>query len=284
MELNFTETTIGGKTARFLKYNTEGIPAHFYGANGFPLGAYQEFLKYLSPTYQLNCLSLRPCWPGIGSPQKQTNWEIYADDLIEFVEQQYDEPIVAIGHSQGATSSLIAASKRPDLFQSLILIEPASVSPWINFLLKTLPYAYKKTRAPINVASTKQSIWPSREAFLESYRSNRAYRRISDKVLADFADYGLTQQNDGAFKLVFSPQWEASNYARAPYLGKYLKKVNIPMKVIGGKPSLFFSQSIRDNWGKMTDDATLLVDLNFGHLFPLEGPEKCADLVLSTVP
>ena len=45
LDITFKNTIIDNKEARFLQLNTEGEPAHFYGANGFPLGAYSELLK-----------------------------------------------------------------------------------------------------------------------------------------------------------------------------------------------------------------------------------------------
>ena len=39
LNFNFKNTIINEKQARYLKLNTEGELAHFYGANGFPLGA-----------------------------------------------------------------------------------------------------------------------------------------------------------------------------------------------------------------------------------------------------
>lgn len=280
MALEFTSTTVRGKVARYLQYNSEGSAAHFYPANGFPVGAYSQFLKHLSQKYQLNCLSLRPCWPGIGEPKGQTNWELYADDLIAFLEQQYDEPIVGIGHSQGATATLIAASKRPDLFKSLVVVEPASASPGLALLLRILPFFIKKTQAPANVATKKRSNWPSREEFIAHYQKSRAYRRIGEEVMQDLAEYGLTPQADGSFRLTFSTKWEASNYALAPSIWKYLKKIDLPMTVIGGKPSLFFSQKLRDNWVRDFPKSVVKVNADYGHLFPLEAPELCAELVM----
>lgn len=280
MALEFTSISVRGKTAEYLQYNTEGIPAHFYPANGFPVGTYSQFLKHISEKFQLNCLSLRPCWPGIGEPKGQTNWEMYADDLIAFLEQQYEQPVVGIGHSQGATATLIAAAKRPDLFKSLVIIEPASVSPRMALLLRILPFFIKKTQAPANVAMKKRSIWGSREEFIAHYQKSRAYRRIGPEVMKDLSEYGLTPQEDGSFRLTFSVKWEASNYALAPSIWKYLKQIDIPMTVIGGKPSIFFNQKLRDNWVRDFPKSILKVNTDFGHLFPLEAPELCADLVL----
>ena len=158
MDFTFRTITIRGFEARYLQLNKEGIEAVFYSANGFPLGTYSKFLEQLTSKFKLTCLSPRACWPNIKKPPLQTNWEIYADDLIAFVEQKYNEPIVVIGHSQGATATIIAASKRPELFKSLILIEPASVSIMLGYLVKFTPYFIKKHLQPLKSALQKYLI------------------------------------------------------------------------------------------------------------------------------
>ena len=279
LNFNFKNTIIDEKEVRFLQLNTEGIPAHFYPANGFPLGTYSEFLNHLSTKFKLTCLSPRACWPNIGEAPRQTNWEQYADDLIAFLEQKFNEPIVAIGHSQGATASIIAASKRPDLFKSLIVIEPASVTQTVSNILKFTPYFIKTTQQPFKGAVEKNEVWESREAFYEDCRKNRAYKRISDQVLKDFADFGLRTTQNGKFVLTFSSNWELSNYLLAPSIWKYLRKIKIPIQVIAGKPSLFFSQKLREKWKRISPNSSIVANNDYGHLFPLEAPEICAKMI-----
>ncbi len=281
MDLNYKNIRIRGKDAQYLQLNNEGIKAVFYSANGFPLGTYSEFLKHLTPKFNLSCLSPRACWPNIGAPALQTNWEIYADDLIAFIEQMYSEPIVVIGHSQGATAAIIAASKRPELFKSLILIEPASVSKILGFVVKHMPFSIKKHFQPFKSGLLKQDIWETREAFYNDCRQNKAYKRIGDVVLKDFVEFGLKPIENEKFTLTFSSKWETSNYALAPYIWKYLNKINLPIHIIAGKPSLFFSPNLRVKWKKSFPNLSLEENGNFGHLFPLESPTDCANRILN---
>jgi len=279
MDFTTKHTTIQNKEARFISIKSQGRNAVFYGANGFPIGTYSEFLKKLSPAFNLNCLSPRACWPNIGDPALQTNWEMYADDLIAFVEQEYSEPILVIGHSQGATAAIIAASKRPELFKSLIVIEPASVSTLLGYIVKYTPYFIKKNFQPFKSGLQKQDKWESREVFYNYYRNHRAYKRFPDKVLKDYAEHGLKPLDKGTYTLTYSSKWETSNYTLAPTIWKYLKKVKIPIKVIAGKPSLFFTDDVRAKWKKRSPNSTIEINKEFGHLFPLEAPEECANLI-----
>lgn len=280
MEISFQPITIRQKEARFLSVNESGIPAHFYAANSFPLGTYERFLTQLSSVYQLKCLSMRACWPANDQPPKQMNWEVYADDLIDFIEKNYNEPIIGIGHSQGATATIMAAVKRPDLFKALQLIEPGSVSRWISFLMKVIPYFIKATQQPLKSALIKKNHWETKEDFYDHFRQLNAFKRVSDDVLKTYTKHGLKPSQKGGYECVFSVDWEASNYAKPICTNDYIPQLNVPVTLIAGKPSLFFSSGLRDQWKELLPDIDLRVDKNYGHLFPLEAPEKCADLII----
>lgn len=280
MELNFKSIGIGEHTAQYLEIEGNGDKIVFYSANGFPIGTYTEFLKQLALKFKPICLSPRACWPNGGIPKDQTDWEMYADDLIAFVEQKFSKPITVIGHSMGATAAIIAASKRPELFKSLILIEPASVSSALGYLIKYTPYFIKKHFQPFKSGLQKQEIWESREVFYNFHRKHKAYKRFPNKVLRDYSEYGLKPMDKGNFTLTYSAKWETSNYTLAPTIWKYLKKVKIPIQVIAGKPSLFFTDDVRNKWRKISPNSSLEVNKEFGHLFPLEAPEVCAKMIL----
>lgn len=55
-------------------------------------------------------------------PERHADLGGYADDLIEVIEAVGLGPVVFIGHSVGASIGVIAAVRRPDLFQSLALV------------------------------------------------------------------------------------------------------------------------------------------------------------------
>lgn len=272
--------SLRGHTAHYVQLNDTGVPAHFFGANGFPTGTYTQFLTPLLDHYQISSLSLRAMWPNIGPARKQNSWALYADDLIAFLDQTATAPIVAIGHSQGAASSVIAAAKRPDLFQSLILLEPSGVSPLVTFLLRVVPYSIKKYRQPFKASLEKVDQFESREAGFQHFRNLKAFRRISDDVLWDYMHHGLRETEQGSYTLTFAKDWETSNYTLACTLRPYLKKVQLPITVLAGKPSLFFSQPERDGWMAAAPQSDFQVFEAYGHLLPLEVPGLCSEYVL----
>jgi sigma-B regulation protein RsbQ len=49
----------------------------------------------------------------------------YAADVVEIVEDVADEPVVLVGHSVSAMIGVLAAARRPDLFDRLVLVGPS---------------------------------------------------------------------------------------------------------------------------------------------------------------
>jgi len=113
--------TVRGHLATYVDWNSDQTEkAHFYAANGYPVQVYEPLMKLLSERFQLEALHNRAQWPNIGQPKKNISWQTYANDLIHFLDRRQQTGIVGIGHSMGATSTIFAAAKRPDLFSQLI--------------------------------------------------------------------------------------------------------------------------------------------------------------------
>lgn len=255
------------------------VPAHFYGGNGFTVGAYTPLLKALSKDFNMTSLAMRGYWYDKPNSKRLTRAQD-ADMLIEFLEKTQDAPIVGIGHSQGATATAMAAAKRPDLFSRLYLIEPVTFTKAQTLLYDLMPRAIKMTREPFKSTLTKQTVWPSVQAFYENLRAQRAYRRISNEHLQVFAEHSLDAQADGSYILVFSPEQEIANYFGTPHIDPALKKIRCPYILITGKPTLFISDKVRQQWQKSVPAERIISLPDYGHLLPMEAPVECANIIL----
>ena len=80
----------------------------------FPAGVYSPLLAKLSERFNLSALDGRPTWPNIGMPPKRRDWQIYADDLIAFIEQHYQEAIIGIVYAVATAGSILVLSRAPE--------------------------------------------------------------------------------------------------------------------------------------------------------------------------
>ena len=272
---------IGSEQASWIDFGGEGPPAHFYHANGFPLAVYQPFLKHLATRLHIFGLELRATWPRAGEPPRTLDWTAYADDLIAFLDLRGSTPVIGIGHSMGATAVIYAARKRPDLFKVLVLIETAMVPRAMATVLRLMPHWFVRRGEIIKNTLRSPSRWPSRAAFLEAYRSLRAFKRFDEETWHAMAKHAVRETSTGDVELVFTRAWEALNYSRPPNVLKQIAALRVPTIAIRGRPSMFLRDEIWQQWRTLLPQTVFDALPEYGHLLPLEAPEACAATVLS---
>jgi len=256
---------------------SRGPSAHFYAANGFPSACYSPLLSILKHHFSLTSLANRALWPG-AEPTPGLRCRDYADDLIAFLEHRYTQPIIGIGHSMGATTTLMAAAKRPELFRRLILIEPVIQSMKGEWLTRLLPANVARRFEPIRSALAAEDRWDSLEDAVAELRDRRAFRRLDDEPLRALVR-GLTESDKDGVHLAFPRQWEVHNYLTLDTIWRDLRSVRMPVRVIRGKPSMFLSPQAWERLRQRMPQWEFLEDRHFGHLLPMEAPERTAELI-----
>lgn len=288
---------LDGKKARYYEIQNPtatadtNLAAHFYGGNGFALGVYEPLLTDLAKHLNITALTMRGEWYDKPSVSKSTARKLTreqdADILIDFLQatqaQQDGKPVIGIGHSQGATATTLACAKRPDLFSQLFLLEPVTFTRQQTTLYNLAPRAVKMTREPFKSTKVKQADWQSVDAYYQFLRLHKAYKRISDEHLLTYAKNSLENNDKGELTLRFSPEQELANYFGTPFIMDALRKVmsdnNVPVHLIIGKPSMFISEAVRETWATFVPSEAISVLPDYGHLLPLEAPERCAQLI-----
>ena len=212
-------------------------------------------------------------------PQK---WTLYTDDLINFLESYYSEPVVSIAHSQGAHASIVAAYRRPDLFKKLILIDPVSVTISQQLRIRLIPWFIKKRVQPFKNTLNKSDEWDAPSTFFNYLRGNRVFKRFSDTQLQYFTVNALLKTGEEQYRLLFPAKWEAYNYALPINIDRYIAGLKVPFNIIGGRPSLFFSSTIRKKWRKLIPQNSMNITMDYGHLLPIEAPGVCAKMILES--
>ena len=263
----------------FIHIPGKGDILHFHHANGFPAGVYRPLLNTLSQHYDVYALHGRATWDN--SDPSHKNWRIFADDLIEFAER-FEQPIIAVGHSLGASTTVLAALLRPELFKALVLIEPAMVSMPTALILK---YAPKKLLQRIKLISgtlNKKDSWPSQQDYLSYIQKFPPYRQFNQATFEAFGHSAIQKNKEGHYSLVFPKHWEAHNYALPPFLLpqlKRLKRLAIPTVAIRGSDNHLFPMKLWRAWKKVQGNAVFLQDQRYSHLLPLESAEACSELI-----
>jgi len=218
-------------------------------------------------------------WPDAGPPPSRRDWQVYVDDLIGFLDQQNQGPVIGMGHSMGAACTVLAAQQRPDLFSALVLIETVMVSRSANWMMRLMPRQLMLRTQPAKGTLAKKDAWDSRQQFIDSYSQHRAYKRFDTDAWQAVEQYGVIETDDGTFRLAFPKQWEAHNYTLPLYLIDNLAALNIPCVSIQTRPSLFCAAPMWTEWRKRCPETVFLEAPEFGHLLPLESAETTDRLI-----
>ena len=264
----------------FTDFGGKGSIIHFSHANGFPPKSYTQLIELLRPNHQIIASHHRPLWKPKPELAEVANWQVFADDLISFLDANISEPVYGAGHSMGGVASLLAAIKRPDLFKAIILIEPAIMSAHIVIPFGLFP-AFIKNRIPImKKALNRPDIWESQQEAFDFHRTKRVFQKLTDEALWNYIRCATELNANKKHTLAYSKEWEAHCYSLVPNLWSVLDQCPVPVLGIKGEHSDVLLPSAWKRWQRMTPTHQFAEIPETGHLLPFEDPKAVADLML----
>ncbi|MGV6801030.1 MAG: alpha/beta fold hydrolase [bacterium] len=189
----------------------------FLHATGFNAGTYRLFLQRFADQADIIAPDLR----GHGRTSlattglDMTSYHLYAQDISHLLEQLPPPKggWTLMGHSMGAATAILVASKMRTPLQRLILIEPVIMPRWISLLARS-PLRHLMPRyIPIaQKAASRRDHWQSREDVEAAYQRKALFGNWEEGVLANYLDDGLYQDSTGAIRLSCQPVWEARTF------------------------------------------------------------------------
>ncbi len=182
----------------------------FLHANGFNALTYRHVLAGLDPSLRWLAIDMRG--HGLTTlplPAEHPGWQLYADDLLALISALGEPPRLIAGHSMGAATALLAASRLPRSVESLMLFEPVIAHPSIRAQAAGKPMWDLPL---VQAAQRRKPDFASREDAYEAYASRGAFRTWAEAMLRDYLHDGLLPAGDG-LTLACTPAWEGANFA-----------------------------------------------------------------------
>jgi pimeloyl-ACP methyl ester carboxylesterase len=251
----------------------------FSHANGFPAGTYEQLFKaWRAAGWQVKALEKFGHDPGY---PVTSNWPRLRDQLIDFIEHEVGGPAFLVGHSLGGLLSLLAACRRPDLAQGLVLLDSPVFTGWRAHSVRMLKLSGLIPKlSPGKVSRTRRHEWPSDQAVLEHFRAKAVFARWDPQVLDDYVRAG-TRHVGGKRVLAFDRAVETHIYNTLPHhLGALMSRhpPRCPVAFIAG------TRSSEVRTGGLASSRALAGErfrwLDGTHLYPMEKPRETATLVL----
>ena len=270
----------------------------FSHANGFPAGTYRLlFEAWRAAGFEVIAVDRYghdPLFPV------SSNWPHLRDQLIQRIEQHIvqttqGQPVHLVGHSLGGYLSLLAACRRPDLAQSVVLIDSPVVAGWRAHSVQVMKVGGLLKRFTAGRVSVRRRWqWPSADAAWQHFAAKAAFARWQPDVLRDYIASGMEPDPDaaqpGGVRLAFHRDVETRIYNTLPHhLGALLHKhpPQCPVSYIAGTRSaegrqvgLAATRALVHARTQRASGHERLQWIEGTHLFPMEQPAETAQAVL----
>lgn len=116
-------------------------------SHGFGLDqtVWHHLVPYLACYFKVVVFNLIFVNANLYNPKRYTGFNSYAQDLVSLLDQLNVKKTIYLGHSMSAMIGCIAATRRPDLFEHLILL---GASPRSDQNLDVPHYSIKSPSSP----------------------------------------------------------------------------------------------------------------------------------------
>ncbi|HEX4916373.1 MAG TPA: alpha/beta hydrolase [Limnobacter sp.] len=262
----------------------QGAPTlHWAHANGFNAHTYWPLLKQLTPHFKLWAWDMRGQGHSRAAGQVQTfrGWSTYYQDLVTWLDHQ-TEPVWLAGHSIGATTSLAAASARPNKVKGLLLTEPVLLSRKQGVVLQMSHWLGFSKKIPMAAAAARRKArFQSRQQAFANYRSKKAFATWSDEWLQAYTNHGFVDTPQGDVELACHPDWEALTFEHTePNALRWLKNPACPVVILAGEQGSTFPTQAHPRIQKALPQARIDVVRNSTHFLPMEHTQRVVQEIM----
>ena len=250
-------------------------------ANGFPPDTYRPMVASLLDRWRVVVLPPRALWPGIGAPpERPGTWESLAEDLMDGLEAHDLRDVVAVGHSFGAISWVLGATRRPGRIRALALLDPTLLPPATMAEIRAeQARGGEALFTLVQSALKRRRRFPSVDEAFTYWRGRPLFADWPADSLRRYAEAMLEPAADGeGLELRWTPEWEAWYYRSF-----YAKTWDDVARLDPAMPLLALRGATSDTF--LPDAATLLAaqapwgshhEVPGGHLFPQSHPGEAS--------
>lgn len=209
---------------------------------------------------------------------RKDGYQRLGDELIETIEKRNRGPVIGIGHSAGALTTLFAAQKRPDLFLDTILIDPVLMHPTKRWAYAAISKLGLEDRlSPSGSAERRKQFFRSKAEARSHWQHKPLYRTLEPAAFDAFIDAALVLEEQNALRLRIRPEREAELYRAV------IGTVGATFDRVFGygifpKQSQFMSALDRSWWRQSMPNFEIYCP-DGGHLWPLENTTVAANAI-----
>lgn len=269
----FIDSTDGVKVALH-DFGGSGPPLLIAHATGFHGHCYEPIARRITDHFHVMAPDLRGHGDSITPPGTSMEWWKLAADLGSVIKHlDVDLPIVAVGHSMGASMIMMAEILRPGTISDAWLFEPI-----------VIPESSDTPPNPMSEnARRRKHRFESRREVLDRYSSRPPFAGIDPEALRAYIDHGFTDEPGGGVVLKCSGEIEAQVFENAarglmPRLAEISSRLTVVGSGDGGMPAQIAS-AITD----ALPNATFVSWPATTHFGPFENPAESARQIIEAL-
>lgn len=287
-ESHRVEVADGELEISVLDWGGDGPLALLHHANGFCAATWGLVAERLTPRWRVLAIDAR----GHGDSSRPAedaayDWHELKRDWLTVSRWALDrvgDSVVdlVVGNSLGGAVALLAAAERPEWYQRLVLLDPVVVPAGAGRgAAGARPLAEAPPLAIAEQARRRRQVWPSRIAAADAWRDKPMFADWEPCAFELYLEYGLRDREDGQVELSCSGDVEAAIFEHtgcADVMGA-ARSVPAPTWVVRAGRGYFPTAMFEELCQHL--EAGQYVELDAGHLMPMEAPGLVADLLLS---
>ncbi|MFB0901947.1 MAG: alpha/beta hydrolase [Acidimicrobiales bacterium] len=194
-------------------------------------------------------------------------WDGFADDILTVVDHIGASSVRAFGHSMGATATLLAAKKRPNVIEAAWLYEPIVFPPEI----------VPRNAIMAEAASKRRREFASKPEALHRYASRPPLSMMRSDALAAYVDHGFHDTEAGTVTLACSPESEAATFNNAGISVEDIRGLDLRVTIAHGQSTTEPSPAgFAGPTARALPNGSLVVYDGLGHFGPLQDPDLIA--------
>lgn len=275
-----------GVSIRVLDWGGDGPLALLHHANGFCAATWALVAERIAPQFRVLAIDAR----GHGESSRPEgdaayHWSELARDWLAVTHFALDlcgrsEVDLVVGNSLGGAVALLAAAERPTWYRRLVLLDPVTAPS------RAGPSDARAAIEPppltiAEQARKRRQIWPSRAAAAAAWRDKPTFAGWQPRAFELYLEHGLRDRDDGEVELSCPGAVEAAIFANTGCVDVLAaaEAVRVPTWVVRAGRGYFPVAMFEALCQRLP--VSQFLELDAGHLVPMEAPELTAELLLT---
>ncbi|OZG72207.1 hypothetical protein BTA51_17125 [Hahella sp. CCB-MM4] len=218
---------------------------HFMHGNGFSGLTYWPLLSRLIEKYDL---FLHDVLGHGDSDSGSVNWgwnrnaELANEVWASFDSEYQKAPLIGAGHSMGGVNTLLWAGRHPEVFSSLVLLDPILFSSTILFSFRMSEVLRLKLSNPLAAkTAVRRNEWTNEQEAVEYFTDRGMFKGWQPDAIKAYVQYALAEDQMGTLRLKCPPLREAENFNMLPRkLWASIRRIKVPTHVLYGTDTYSF--------------------------------------------